>query len=56
MVRKAFTHWTDAVHALIGFSCAVLSKVFCPLALAIVLDFVVYGAVADSTFSVNTCE
>ena len=44
MVRKAFTYWTDAVHALIGFSCAVLRKVFWPLALAMVLAFVVYEA------------
>ena len=41
---NAFTHWTDALHALVGFACAVLRKVFWPLALAIALAFVVYEA------------
>jgi len=43
-LSNAFTDWTDVLHALVGFACAVLRKVFWPLALAIALAFVVYEA------------
>jgi len=42
--RNAFTDWTDVLHALVGFACAVLRRFFWPLSLAIVLAFVAYEA------------
>jgi hypothetical protein len=44
VVRKAFTDWTDVCHAILGFVCAALRKIAWPLALAIILAFVVYEA------------
>ena len=42
--RNAFTDWTDVLHALVGFACAVLRRFLWPLALAIILAFVIYEA------------
>ena len=43
-LSNAFTDWTDVLHALVGFACAVLRRFLWPLALAIALAFVIYEA------------
>lgn len=50
MVRRgkgfgnAFRSPTDILHAVLGFACAILRRVFWPLSLAMILAFVVYEA------------
>jgi uncharacterized membrane protein YhaH (DUF805 family) len=43
-LSNAFTDWTDALHAVLGFACAMLRSAFWPLSLAMILAFVAYEA------------
>ena len=43
-LSNAFTDPSDVLHAVLGFVCAVLRKIAWPLALAMILAFVVYEA------------
>jgi len=44
VVRKTFTDWTHICHAILGFVCVALRKIAWPLALAMIIAFVVYEA------------